>query len=250
MDVRKIITFAAAAVMCAGFACCGSKDNSSSESTTATASAVSSAETTSENSSAQAEESSAAEPAAVTDYDVDGDYRAFDDLKEKYADGYLISLTGQLAGSNIDYTICVKDGKAYEGTTVQGMKSYVVIPGDGKSYNVSEGTTTYSVTDEADGDVSSSDVLFGATLDFDHAVIEPNDNVVFEYYKLDETVAGQPGFIVYGFNGNTYDLKQVVLVPDGGGDPIYFMVNSIAEADESMLEVPDLSAYTEEIVSD
>lgn len=247
MDIRKIISFAAAAVMCAGLAGCGSEGGGSSDPKAETSSAVSSAEAASGDSE-KTGESPAAEPAAVTDYDVDGDYRAFDDLKEKYSGGYTVSMTGQLAGSNVDYVICIKDGKAYEGSTVQGMKSYKLIPGDGKSYSVSEGTTTYTVTDEVEGEVGNSDVLFGATLDFDHADIETSDNVVFEYYKLDENVTGQPGLIVYGFDGSTYDFKQLVLVPDGG-EPIYFMVNSISDADESLLEVPDLSAYTEEVIS-
>ena len=56
------------------------------------------------------------------------------------------------------------------------------------------------------------------------------------------------GQIVYGFDGATYDLKQVVLLPDGADESsaVYFTVDSIGEADDSLLAVPDLSAYTKE----
>ena len=128
------------------------------------------------------------------------------------------------------------------------MKSYTVCPGDGKLYNVSEGTTTYSIEDDDGNQWKSADILFGATLDFDHAYIDTTTNVVHEYYKLDSSVSGGEGQIVYGFDGATYDLKQVVLLPDGADESsaVYFTVDSIGEADDSLLAVPDLSAYTKE----
>ena len=128
------------------------------------------------------------------------------------------------------------------------MKSYYVYPGDGKKYNVSEATTTYSVNGADENDWKGSDILFGATLDFDHAYIDTTTNVVQEYYNLDSSVSGGEGQIVYGFDGATYDLKQVVLLPEGADESsaVYFTVDSIGEADDSLLAVPDLSAYTKE----
>ena len=104
-----------------------------------------------------------------------------------------------MSNSGTKYTICVKDGKAYQALTVQGMKSYTVCPGDGKLYNVSEGTTTYSIEDDDGNQWKSADILFGATLDFDHAYIDTTTNVVHEYYNLDSSVSGGEGQIVYGF---------------------------------------------------
>ncbi len=48
----------------------------------------------------------------------------------------------------------------------------------------------------------------------------------------------------------TYDLKQVVLLPEGADESsaVYFTVDSIGEADDSLLAVPDLSAYTKRII--
>lgn len=246
---KKMVTIIAALAMCTAMAGCTGNDTASSskaETTTTTTAAAESAAPA--ESTADSNADSTSTNAGTTDYDVDGDFRAFEQLKEKYADGYLVTLEGQMSNSGTKYTICVKDGKAYESSTIQGMKSYYVYPGDGKKYNVSEATTTYSVNGADENDWKDSDILFGATLDFDHAYIDTTTNVVHEYYNLDSSVSGGEGQIVYGFDGATYDLKQVVLLPEGADESsaVYFTVDSIGEADDSLLAVPDLSAYTKE----
>jgi len=242
---KKMVTIIAALAMCTAMAGCTGNDTASSSKAETTTTTTAAAEST-----APAESTADSTPANVgtTDYDVDGDFRAFEQLKEKYADGYLVTLEGQMSNSGTKYTICVKDGKAYESSTIQGMKSYYVYPGDGKKYNVSEATTTYSVNGADENDWKDSDILFGAALDFDHAYIDTTTNVVQEYYNLDSSVSGGEGQIVYGFDGATYDLKQVVLLPEGADESsaVYFTVDSIGEADDSLLAVPDLSAYTKE----
>ena len=242
---KKMVTIIAALAMCTAMAGCTGNDTASSSKAETTTTTTAAAEST-----APAESTADSTPANVgtTDYDVDGDFRAFEQLKEKYADGYLVTLEGQMSNSGTKYTICVKDGKAYESSTIQGMKSYYVYPGDGRKYNVSEATTTYSVNGADENDWKDSDILFGAALDFDHAYIDTTTNVVHEYYNLDSSVSGGEGQIVYGFDGATYDLKQVVLLPEGADESsaVYFTVDSIGEADDSLLAVPDLSAYTKE----
>lgn len=243
---KKMVTIIAALAMCTAMAGCTENDTASS----------SKAETTTTTTTAAAESAAPAESSAdstsanvgTTDYDVDGDFRAFEQMKDKYEGNYLANLTGQMSNNGTKYTICIKDGKAYQALTVQGMKSYTVCPGDGKLYNVSEGTTTYSVEDFDESELKAADILFGATLDFDHAYIDETTNVVHEYYNLDSSVSGGEGQIVYGFDGATYDLKQVVLLPEGADESsaVYFTVDSMGEADDSLLAVPDLSAYTEE----
>lgn len=242
---KKMVTIIAALAMCTAMAGCTENDTASSskaETTTTTTTAAESAapaESTADSTSANV---------GTTDYDVDGDFRAFEQMKDKYEGNYLANLTGQMSNNGTKYTICIKDGKAYQALTVQGMKSYTVCPGDGKLYNVSEGTTTYSVEDFDESELKAADILFGATLDFDHAYIDETTNVVHEYYNLDSSVSGGEGQIVYGFDGATYDLKQVVLLPEGADESsaVYFTVDSMGEADDSLLAVPDLSAYTEE----
>lgn len=242
---KKMVTIIAALTMCTAMAGCTENDTASSskaETTTTTTTAAESAapaESTADSTSANV---------GTTDYDVDGDFRAFEQMKDKYEGNYLANLTGQMSNNGTKYTICIKDGKAYQALTVQGMKSYTVCPGDGKLYNVSEGTTTYSVEDFDESELKAADILFGATLDFDHAYIDTTTNVVHEYYNLDSSVSGGEGQIVYGFDGATYDLKQVVLLPEGADESsaVYFTVDSMGEADDSLLAVPDLSAYTKE----
>ena len=228
---KKMITIIAALAMCTAMAGCTENDTASS----------SKAETTTTT-------TAAAESAAPAESTADGDFRAFEQMKDKYDGNYLANLTGQMSNNGTKYTICIKDGKAYQALTVQGMKSYTVCPGDGKLYNVSEGTTTYSIEDDDGNQWKSADILFGATLDFDHAYIDKTTNVVHEYYNLDSSVSGGEGQIVYGFDGATYDLKQVVLLPEGADESsaVYFTVDSMGEADDSLLAVPDLSAYTKE----
>lgn len=242
---KKMATIIAALAMCTAMAGCTGNDTASSskaETTTTTTAAAESA--------APAESTDDSTPANVgtTDYNVDGDFRAFEQMKDKYEGNYLANLTGQMSNNGTKYTICIKDGKAYQALTVQGMKSYTVCPGDGKLYNVSEGTTTYSIEDFDENELKAADILFGATLDFDHAYIDTTTNVVHEYYNLDSSVSGGEGQIVYGFDGATYDLKQVVLLPEGADESsaVYFTVDSMGEADDSLLDVPDLSAYTKE----
>lgn len=242
---KKMVTIIAALAMCTAMAGCTENDTASSSkaetttTTTAAAESAAPAESTADSTSANV---------GTTDYDVDGDFRAFEQMKDKYEGNYLANLTGQMSNNGTKYTICIKDGKAYQALTVQGMKSYTVCPGDGKLYNVSEGTTTYSVEDFDESELKAADILFGATLDFDHAYIDTTTNVVHEYYNLDSSVSGGEGQIVYGFDGATYDLKQVVLLPEGADESsaVYFTVDSMGEADDSLLAVPDLSAYTKE----
>lgn len=242
---KKMVTIIAALAMCTAMAGCTESDTASSSkaetttTTTAAAESAAPAESTADSTSANV---------GTTDYDVDGDFRAFEQMKDKYEGNYLANLTGQMSNNGTKYTICIKDSKAYQALTVQGMKSYTVCPGDGKLYNVSEGTTTYSVEDFDESELKAADILFGATLDFDHAYIDTTTNVVHEYYNLDSSVSGGEGQIVYGFDGATYDLKQVVLLPEGADESsaVYFTVDSIGEADDSLLAVPDLSAYTKE----
>lgn len=251
MNYKKLVSFAASAMMCAAMAGCSESGTSSSsqaaETTTTTAAAAAESTAADDNTADNTADSTAAN-VGTTDYDVDGDFRAFEQFKEEYAGGYLATLEGQMSNSGTTYTICVKDGKAYESSTIQGMKSYAVYPGDGKVYNVSEATTTYSVEDADENAWKDSDILFGATLDFDHAYVDKNTNVVHEYYKLDSAVAGAEGLIVYSFDGATYELKQIVILPEGvdAENGVYFTLKSIDSADESMLSVPDLSAYTKE----
>lgn len=228
MNFKKLVSVIAAVTICAAATGCASSDSSSSKADTSSA-----AQTTT------------TAPAATTDYDINGDFRAYDQLKEAYADGYTIVFSNEVDGQKTDYTMCVKDDKAYVASVISGMKSYRVAPGDGKVYIVSEATTTYSTQEQNDDFVRNSDMLFGATTDFDKAEIDADTNTVKEYYKLDEELVGGTGSIIYSFDGETYDLKSLTVAFDGS-DVIEYTLTSIAAADETLLAVPDLSGYTDQ----
>ena len=131
---KKMVTIIAALAMCTAMAGCTGNDTASSSkaetttTTTAAAESTAPAESTADSTSANV---------GTTDYDVYGNFRAFEQMKDKYEGNYLANLTGQMSNNGTKYTICIKDGKAYQALTVQGMKSYTVCPGDGKLYNVS-----------------------------------------------------------------------------------------------------------------
>lgn len=98
---KKMVTIIAALAMCTAMAGCTESDTASSSkaetttTTTAAAESAAPAESTADESSAD----STSTNAGTTDYDVDGDFRAFEQLKEKYADGYLVTLEGQMSNS-------------------------------------------------------------------------------------------------------------------------------------------------------
>ena len=97
---KKMVTIIAALAMCTAMAGCTESDTASSSkaetttTTTAAAESVATVESTADESTAD----STSTNAGTTDYDVDGDFRAFEQLKEKYADGYLVTLEGQRKG--------------------------------------------------------------------------------------------------------------------------------------------------------
>ena len=124
-------------------------------------------------------------------------------------------------------------------------KETVVIPGDGNAYRVSEGTTTYQVQEETEDQVMKNDLLISPAGEYDHSA-EGENNMFFEYYNINEAMGGE-GQIVYGFDESTLDLKEIVVVTNGDEmTASYYYVNELTEPDESYVQVPDLSGYTQE----
>lgn len=236
MDLRRIIACAAAAAICGLFAACGDSADSSSKAETSSSAAAE---------SINDETSSTAELVGTTDYDVNGDFRAFDTLKETYGGGYTVNLQIDYSGNVVDMSATISGDKAYMSTVSSGMKSYNVVPGDGKVYSVYEATTTYSVEDAEENSAAQFDILFGATADFASAEIDAETNTVYEHYSLNSEVSGTAGEIIYGFDGASYELTGVQVAMEGIEIPETYTVTSIGEADTSLLEVPDVSAYTE-----
>ncbi len=235
MNFKRILVCAAVVVMCGIFSACGDSEKSSSKEETGSASAVEST----------AETESAASPAGTTDYDVNGDFRAFDELKEIYGEGYTLNVQIDYAGNIVDMSATVSGDKAYMSTVSAGMKSYSVVPGDGKVYSVYEATTTYSVDDAQENSVAQLDILFGATADFSSAEIDAETNTVYEHYSLNTEISESQGEIIYGFDGSTYDLTSIQIAIDGIETPDLYTVTSVEEADTSVLEVPDVSSYSQ-----
>lgn len=235
MNFKRIIACAAAAALCVVFTACGDSNDSSSKAETTASSAAESANET----------DSAAEPVGTTDYDVNGDFRAFDAIKENYGGGYTLNLQIDYSGNVVDMSATVSGDKAYMSTVSSGMKSYSVVPGDGKVYSVYEATTTYSVDDAQDDSAAQLDILFGATADFASAEIDAETNTVYEHYSLNTEVSAEEGEIIYGFDGATYELTSIQIAINGIEDPDLYTVTSLGEADTSVLEVPDVSAYSQ-----
>lgn len=238
MNFKKIIACAAAAAICSAFTACGDSKDSSSKAEVVN-SAVESGEVRTES-----ETNSSAEQVGITDYDVNGDFRAFDTLKETYGGGYTANLQIDYSGNVVDMTATISGDKAYMSSVSSGMKSYNVVPGDGNIYCVYEATTTYSVEEAEENSASQLDILFGATSDFASAEIDEATNTVYEHYSLNKEVSASEGEIIYGFDGASYELTEIQIAFEGVEIPDLYKVISIGEADTSVLEVPDISAYT------
>ncbi len=248
MFLRGLAAALAVVSVCMSFASCDAADSSSgngSKTENSAQSSVSQAEKSTAESGSTSQEEQSSTAGTTTDYDVNGDFRAYDAVKEKWADGYSLDLAFQnpALGTRADVKLVWQGDKAYYESVIDGMKSYTVIPGDGKAYRVSDGTTTYSVRDAGENEAVMNDLLINPVGEFDHAALGDN-NVVFEYYNIDEKMGGQ-GQIVFGFNGETYDLEEIVLVTNGDEMAAsYYYVNELTEPDAEKLKLPDFSGYT------
>ena len=241
MILRSIAAVLAAVILAMTFTACGDGDSSSQ---TESSKAQSSSAVSSDK---EADASSEGTGDAPVSFDINGDVRAYDAVKEKYKDGYSMKLSymNNALGTHGDVEITWTGDKAYYSTAIDGMKSYVVIPGDGNAYRVSEGTTTYQVQEEAEDQVMKNDLLISPAGEYDHSA-EGENNMFFEYYNINEAMGGE-GQIVYGFDESTLDLKEIVVVTNGDEmTASYYYVNELTEPDESYVQVPDLSGYTQE----
>ncbi len=253
MILKAIAAVLAAVMLSMAFTSCAESDSSSADESSKKPALVSSSEAE-EKSEKEADADSGVSSETVstpsvevaeTDYDINGDFRAYDAIKEKFAEGYTLDLSFQNAalGTHGDVKLVWQGERSYYSSVIDGMKSYVLYTGDGKAYNVSEGTTTYQTADVNPEDAKMNDILISPVGEFDHAAIG-DGNVVFEYYNVKEEMGGQ-GQIVFGFNGETYDLVEIVIVTNGDEmTASYYYVNDLTEPDEELLELPDLSAYT------
>ena len=224
------------------------ESESSSESSETETSDSSEAETSQDSSDSEAESSkdsneSNSEAEQNTKYDVNGDFRCYDKLKEKYSKGYTLSLVGQMSMADNSYVICVSGKKAYMATLISKQKQYAVAPGDGKIYNVSEASKKYNTQKDDSTLLSSADILFSPATEFSKAAFSDDKGTIFEYYKMDKNVTGKDGEIIYGFDANTYDLKQIVLSPEGSDEPVYFSVEYLKDVNKNFLKKPDLTGY-------
>lgn len=224
MNIKKIISLALCFSVCASFAACSDSDSSSSADSTNESTATESTPT-------------------VVDYDVNGDVRLYDSIASTYKEtGYKLSATGKSGENEVPVVCAVMGDCALYSVTVQGMKSETVLTSDKKLYTINEGTTTYSVADDTEG-VSSWDILFGATGDFDSATLDEDTNTISEVYHLLETISTDTADnITYKFDGTTQALTAVVVTASGSSAE--FAVDSLEAVTEADVALPDISSYT------
>ena len=105
---KKMVTIIAALAMCTAMAGCTENDTASSskaETTTTTTTAVAESAAPAESTADESTADSTPANVGTTDYDVDGDFRAFEQMKDKYEGNYLANLTGKLSNNGTKYTI-------------------------------------------------------------------------------------------------------------------------------------------------
>jgi hypothetical protein len=247
----------AAALMLAS---CGNSDSSKSDSSSAKETETASAEETADSSETEDGTDGADDAAdskynvggdyeapeslktAAASYDPDGDSRMYDVLKDEFGGDFLI----ELASDDSSMKFNVKDDLVYGETVVGGMMSRAYYLADKSFYNISDATTTYVMYTDYDFDTRNADPLFGATEDFVSAEINSDGNIS-ETYGLDSDFTGVDGNIVFTFNSETGALMNYAVVYNSESDTetVIYAVNSLANADESLFELPDLSAYNQ-----
>ncbi|MGN0622897.1 MAG: hypothetical protein ACI4JA_02985 [Oscillospiraceae bacterium] len=216
MKRAKITAMALAFAMCCSMASCDNSDKTDKE--------ISSADV-----------SSAAEG---LEYAPSGDQRLFDSLKEKYGDNY--KLTCKYNGSEALFSI--SGGRSYYGVGESGAKNIIMYTTDKKLYKIMESTKMYSVSED-DFDVRDCDPLFGATDEFVSAEKDEKAGTFNERYTVDKELVGAEGEIEYAFDTKTGDLKSYTITVEE--QSVEYQVIELAEADESLFTLPDLSGYTE-----
>lgn len=254
MIIKKMAVMICCLMLAVSASACGKSDDSSSKKVTDSSQSVSSigedesqinSESSVSDTSGKSEnESSSTESEQNSDYDVNGKFRCYDQLKKKYSDGYTLSLVGQMSMADNSYVICISGKKAYMATITSNQKNYAVAPGDGKIYSVYESSKKYSTQKDNGELLNSADILFSPAVEFSKAAFSDDGSTIFEYYKMDKNVTGKDGEIIYGFDANTYDLKQIVLSPENSDDPVYFSVDYLKEINDNFLKKPDLTEYT------
>lgn len=248
MGIKRIIAAVVSLGICAVMVGCSDKADSISQGNSQTETSAQSQDgSTVEGDESEAKEGdSSQQEVGTTDYVVDGDFKAFDSLKDTYYGNYSIVFSMESMGTEIENSVTICGEKVYMATVVSGMKSYSVTPGDGNTYTISEATTTYSQAPADDNYIVDNDFLFGATGEYSKAQIDEQTNTVYEYYKLNEQVAGGAGEIAYGFDGETYQIKEIKISYEDMETEYDYTVVSLNEADEQLVQMPDLSAYTKE----
>lgn len=246
MKSKYVLAVAAAAMLM--LTACGESEDSSSANKQSAADSVSSAEDSGVSSGDDSEsgdnELSGGEyevpetlKNAADGYDPEGETRMYDVLKEEFGGDFYLETTSN--GASLMFNV---KGERFSASTVyNGMMSRVYYLEDKTFYNVSDATTTYVRYDDYDYDIRNSDPIFGGTGEFDSAEINADGNIA-ETYKLDSNFAGE-GTICYIFNSETGALMNFDI--DLNGASALYVVDSLSNADETLMELPDLSAYNQ-----
>ena len=167
----------------------------------------------------------------------------YDDFAATYKGNYYAELTMQLSEDvAAEVVVDVLDNKVYQATTVAGMTTYILIPGDGSVYDVSKETLTYYQAEELEKSVAQNDVIFGATGEFEKVEQDKETGFTKEYFKLNDDNAADKGEVIYSFDA-AGQLMSISTHFASGAEQNY-KVNTITAADPGYVQVPDLTGYT------
>ncbi|MBP1537545.1 MAG: hypothetical protein ILA17_06725 [Ruminococcus sp.] len=247
MKSSKLLSIAAALVLC----CCtavgcadsssdstSKNESSSSQSSKADSSEKdSSAADSSNNQDASKPDSSQAVKPNEIGYNVETSKRLYDGLKEKYGkNGYKLAMKST-ANMSSEIYLNVKDGKVSNTNKNPYSNKTMVYTGGEISYVFDHTSKTYTEEKVTDGKKKSlnSDLLFGFTGDFIKATIDEKNNVINEYYKIKADVTGNEGIICFCFSGSNGNFVQITVQYDGQEFPILFGVEQITDCDESSI---------------
>ena len=247
MKSSKLLSIAAALVLC----CCtavgcadsssdskSKNESSSSQSSKADSSEKdSSAADSSNNQDASQPDSSQAVKPNEIGYNVETSKRLYDGIKEKYGkNGYKLAMKST-SNMSSELFLNVKDGKISSTDKNPYSNKTMVYTGGDTSYIYDHTAKTYTEQKVTDGKkmVQNNDLLFGFTGDFIKATIDEKNNVINEYYKIKADVTGNEGIICFCFSGSNGKFTQITIQYDGQEFPILFGIDQIGDCDESSI---------------
>ena len=234
--IRLLCLTAAIVLSFSSFAGCA--DGSSSK--TDSSSSQSSSSSKQETSSSASDSSEAKKPNAIG-YDEKTSKRLYDNLKEKFtSSGYHAALKSSVS-SNSEIFLNVKGEKVSSTNKNQSSNKTMIFTGGDTAKVYNHISKTYSEEKVSDSKkfVQQNDLIFGLAGDFIKAVVDEQNDIIIEYYKIRSDAAGAEGTISFFFKGDNGNFAQIMIEYNNQDYPILFGISEFKQCDDKEFELKE-----------